>query len=140
MRSITQICDIIRQTAFDLHVYLGHGHLEKVYENGLTHRLQKVGLRAVQQSPLSVFDEDETRLGDYFADILVDDRIILELKATQSLRPEHEAQILGYLKASRIQHGMLINFGSFQFQIRKFVWTHPLSSRGLNTAQNILRP
>lgn len=60
---ILALCDRIRQIAFDLHVYLRHGHLEKVYENGLAHRLQKAGLRVEQQYPLQVLDEDGAALG-----------------------------------------------------------------------------
>jgi GxxExxY protein len=121
MKTINDLCDIVRQTAYDIHVYLGNGHLEKVYENALAHRLQKAGLDAKQQQPLKVYDEDGTEIGDYFADLLVDNRIIVELKAAKNIADEHIAQILGYLKASRIEHGLLINFGSYRFQIRKYV-------------------
>ena len=119
-QEINDFCDRIRQTAYDIHVYHGQGHLEKVYENALGHRLRKAGLRAVQQAPIHVFDEDGTEIGDYFADLLVEDNVIIELKAAKTLAPEHEAQIIGYLKSSRKEHGLLINFGSFKFQIRKF--------------------
>lgn len=117
---IKDLCDRIRQMAYDIHVYHGHGHLEKVYENALGHRLRKAGLKALQQAPIHVFDEDGTEIGEYFADLLVENEIIIELKAAKTLAPEHEAQILGYLKSSRKEHGMLINFGSYRFQIRKF--------------------
>lgn len=113
--------------AFDIHVYLGHGHLEKVYENALANRLRKAGLRTEQQCALKVYDEDGTLIGDYYADLLVEDMVLIELKAAKTIAPEHEAQILGYLKASRKEHGLLINFGSYQFQIRKFA----LSPSGL---------
>ena len=119
-QEIKDLCDRIRQTAYDIHVYHGHGHLEKVYENALGHRLRKAGLGAVQQTPIRVFDEDGTEIGEYFADLLVEDEVVVELKAAKTLAPEHEAQILGYLKSSRKEHGLLINFGSFKFQIRKF--------------------
>jgi GxxExxY protein len=121
MKTINDLCDVVRQTAYDIHVYLGNGHLEKVYENALAHRLQKAGLDAKQQHPLKVYDEDGTEIGDYFADLLVDNRIIVELKAAKTIADEHIAQILGYLKASRIEHGLLINFGSYRFQIRKYI-------------------
>ncbi len=117
---IKDLCDQIRQVAYDIHVYHAHGHLEKVYENALGHRLRKAGLKAVQQAPIHVFDEDGTQIGEYFADLLVEDDIVVELKATKVLAPEHEAQILGYLKSSRKKHGLLINFGSYRFQIRKY--------------------
>jgi GxxExxY protein len=121
------LSDQIRQTAYDIHVYHGHGHLEKVYENALTHRLRKSGLDVRQQHPVKVYDEDGTLVGDYLADLLVENSLIVELKTAKTLAPEHEAQILGYLKSARLEHGLLINFGSYKFEIRKFVWsqTHP---------------
>ncbi len=118
-----ELCDRIRQIAFDIHVYHGHGHLEKVYENALAHRLKKAGIQAEPQCPIQVFDEDGTLLGDYFADLLVAGEIIVELKAAKTIVPEHEAQILGYLHSSRKRHGLLINFGSFKFEIRKYAGT-----------------
>ena len=121
MTGIESLCDAVRRTAWDVHVFLGHGHMEKVYENALAHRLRKVGLRTETQFPLQVFDEDGTALGDYFADLVVEGLLVVELKACRDLAPEHAAQVLGYLRASRIKHGMLINFGSFRFQVRKFV-------------------
>lgn len=121
---IQQLCEIVRETAYDIHVYLGHGHMERVYENALAHRLKKAGLDVRQQYPLAVFDEDGAPLGEYLADLVVEQLLLIELKACRSLAPEHEAQILGYLKASRIEHGLLINFGSYKFEIRKFIWTH----------------
>ena len=124
MYSMKELCDEIRQIAYEIHIYLGHGHLEKVYENALLHRLQKAGFVVRHHYPITVFDEDETVLGEYYADLFVDNRLIVEIKAARNLAPEHEAQILGYLKASRQEHGLLINFGSFKFQIRKFIWSH----------------
>ena len=114
------LCDQIRQIAFEIHVYLGHGHLEKVYENALAHRLKKAGIKAEQQCPIQVFDEDGTLIGDYFADLLVEGEIIVELKAAKITAPEHEAQLLGYLKSARKGHGLLINFGAYKFEIRKY--------------------
>ena len=122
MSDIKVLCDQVRQTRFQVHAYLGHGHLEKVYENALAHRLRKAGLKVIQQQSLKVFDEDGTLIGDYLADLLVEDVLMVELKTAKSLAPEHEAQILGYLKASRFEHGLLINFGSARFEIRKFIW------------------
>jgi len=123
MKDVNALCDLVRQTAYDIHLYHGHGHLEKVYENALAHRLRKVGLDVKQQYPLKVFDEDGTLIGDYLADLLVGEVIVIELKTARALAVEHEAQILGYLKSARLNHGLLINFGSAKFEIRKFVWT-----------------
>ena len=126
MKDIKALCDQVRQTAYDIHVYHGHGHLEKVYENALAHRLTKAGLKVKQQQPINVYDEDGTLIGEYLADLLVEDCLIIELKTTRTLAPEHEAQIIGYLKSARIEHGLLINFGSYKFEIRKFAWSEQL--------------
>lgn len=117
---INPLCDLVRQTAYDIHVYHGHGHLEKVYENALAHRLRKTGVKVEQQYPMKVYDEDGTELGEYFADLLVEEELIVELKAVNTTAREHIAQLLGYLKSSRKEHGLLINFGSFRFQIKKY--------------------
>ena len=120
-QEVRQLCNVVRQTAYDIHVYHGHGHLEKVYENALAHRLRKAGLDVRQQEPISVFDEDGTPIGDYFADLLINGWLIIELKAARAIAPEHVAQILGYLKSARLKHGLLINFGSYKFDIKKYV-------------------
>jgi hypothetical protein len=73
------------------------------------------------QYPLTVRDEDGTVPGDYFADLFIEAKLIVEIKACKARNDEHIAQVLGYLRASRIEHGLLINFGSGKFQIRKFV-------------------
>ncbi len=117
---IFALCDHIREAGFSLHRYLRHGHLEKAYENGLAHRLRKGGLFVEQQYPLKVFDVDGTVLGDYFADLLVEKELIVELKACKALASEYVAQLLGYLRACRIEHGLLINFGAPRHQIKKY--------------------
>ena len=126
MKDIKALCDQVRQVAYDIHVYHGHGHLEKVYENALAHRLAKAGLKVKQQRPINVHDEDGTLIGEYLADLLVEDSLIVELKTVRTLAPEHEAQIIGYLKSARLEHGLLINFGSYKFGIRKFAWSEQL--------------
>ena len=94
---ILSLCDRIREISLAFHRYLRHGHMEKVYENGLAHRLQKAGIRFEQQHPLKVSDEDGATLGEYYADFLVEGCLIVELKACKALVDEHIAQILGYL-------------------------------------------
>jgi GxxExxY protein len=89
---------------------LGYGFLEKVYENAMMIDFRKSGIAAASQSPIKVIYEDET-VGEYFADILVDDKIIVEIKATKSLTEDHHAQLLNYLKATDIEVGLLLNFG-----------------------------
>jgi GxxExxY protein len=98
-----------------------NGHLEKIYENALAHRLRKSGISVIQQHPIPVFDEDGTLLGDFFADLFVDNCLIIEAKAVRHVLEEHTAQLLGYLRGSRIEHGLLINFGAAKFYIRKYI-------------------
>jgi GxxExxY protein len=117
---VFQLCDQIRETAWSLHHYLRHGHLEKVYENGLAHRLRKQGLNVKQQVPLTVHDENGVVLGEYIADLFIEFPLLIELKAVATITDAHVAQLLGYLRASRIEHGLLINFGASKLQIRKF--------------------
>ncbi len=117
---IFPLCDLVRETSFALHCYHRSGHLEKVYENGLSNRLRKSGIGVIQQHPLSVFDEDGTILGEYFADLFVAQGLIVEIKACRAISDEHIAQLLGYLRSSRIEHGLLINFGAGKLQVQKY--------------------
>jgi len=121
MKTINELCEFVRETAYAIHLYHGHGHLEKVYENALAHRLRKAGLNVKQQDPITVCDEDGTIIGEYFADLFIEETLIAELKACRALANEHTAQILGYLRSARKEHGLLMNFGSYKFQIRKYV-------------------
>ena len=89
---------------------LGYGFLEKVYENAMMYEFKKAGIPAVSQSPIKVLYEDEI-MGEYYADILVDDKVIVEIKAARNLAPDHKAQILNYLKATDKEVGLLLNFG-----------------------------
>ena len=117
--SVGKLADKVRQVAYGLHVYLGNGLLEKVYENGLKHRLEKLGFKVETQKPLKVYDEDGFVLGDYFADMLVEDRLVIELKAVKAIANEHLAQAMNYLKITGMEMAMVINFGSYQFETRK---------------------
>ncbi|PTX98389.1 GxxExxY protein [Opitutus sp. ER46] len=118
---INSLCDVVRETAYAIHRYHRSGHLEKIYENALAHRLRRRGVVVAQQHPLPVLDEDGTPLGDYFADLLVDQRLIVELKAVRAIADEHVAQLLGYLRSSRMETGLLINFGAPVLYVKKFV-------------------
>ena len=89
---------------------LGYGFLEKVYENAMMYEFKKAGIPAVSQSPIQVVYEDEV-MGEYSADILVDEKIIVELKARKSLILDDSAQLLNYLKATDKEVGLLLNFG-----------------------------
>ena len=90
---------------------LGYGFLEKVYENAMMIELKKEGIPAISQSPVKVFYDSQS-VGEYYADILVDERVIVEVKASQNLAEENEAQLLNYLKATHIEVGLLLNFGN----------------------------
>ncbi|MEM7393726.1 MAG: GxxExxY protein, partial [Verrucomicrobiota bacterium] len=105
------------------HKFHRHGHIEKIYENALSNRLKKDGLNVLQQHPLNVLDEDGTILGNFYADLLVEKNIVIEIKACKILTEEHTSQLMGYLRASRIKHGILLNFGSPRLQIRKYTMT-----------------
>ncbi|MDK3156432.1 GxxExxY protein [Kamptonema cortianum] len=129
MTDIKQLCNTIRELSYSIHSYLRFGHLEKVYENALIHRLQKQGISCESQYPLHVMDEDGTVLGNFYADLFVDNRLIVEIKACKSLLDEHFAQILGYLRASRIEHGLIVNFGAPKLQIKKFIMNNGSSDR-----------
>ncbi len=97
--------------AFQVHNTLGSGFLEKVYENALALELARLGRKVAQQVSISVFYRDQI-VGEYFADLLVDDKVIVELKAAKDLVSEHEMQLLNYLRATRIEVGLLLNFGT----------------------------
>jgi GxxExxY protein len=125
---INKLCDIIRQTSFEIHKYFRSGHLEKIYENALTHRLTKLGIKVIQQHSLNVCDEDGALLGHLCADLFVEDRLVVEVKACRCLIDEHIAQLLGYLRASRIEHGLLINFGGPKLQIKKYILSRDVQS------------
>jgi GxxExxY protein len=121
--SINELCDVVRETSFAIHKYLRHGHMEKIYERALVNRLAKQGIGVRPQHPLNVYDEDGTVLGEYFADLLVENRLVVELKACSAIVNEHVAQLLGYLRCSRVENGLLINFGAPRLYIKKYVFT-----------------
>ena len=110
----------INGAVFEVSRTLGAGFLEKVYENALMVELRKRGLKAESQVPIKVFYKDEI-VGEYFADILVQDTVIVELKAVENLSKLHEAQVLNYLKATGIQVGLLVNFKHPKAEIKRMV-------------------
>ncbi|MDH5717707.1 MAG: GxxExxY protein [Spirochaetia bacterium] len=106
-------------SAFEVHKTLGFGFLEKVYENSLIIELREHGLKADNQLPLKVHYKTQI-VGDYIADILVEDKIIIEIKAVNMLAKEHEVQLVNYLKATNKEIGLLINFGKSVTIKRKY--------------------
>jgi len=101
--------DIIK-SFYKVYNTLGHGFLEKVYENALSLELKKLGYIVETQKAINVYYDDQ-EVGNYFVDLLINDKIILELKAVENLRDEHKFQLINYLKATDIEVGLLLNFG-----------------------------
>lgn len=105
--------------AYKVHNTLGMGFLEKVYENALKIELEKAGLAVKQQEPINVYYEGQM-VGEYYADLWVDNRVIIELKAVRTLDKVHEVQLVNYLSATRVNTGLLLNFGPSVQVRRKF--------------------
>lgn len=110
----------IRGCVFEVFRELGAGFLEKVYENALMIELTKQGLDCKSQHPLRVKYKDNV-VGEYVADIIIDDRIILELKAVKIILPIREAQLLNYMKATNIKLGLLVNFAHPKAMVKRYV-------------------
>ena len=107
----SDITEKIIRAYYNVYNKLGFGFLEKVYENSMMIELNKFGLNCVKQFPIKVI-YDGVQVGEYFADILVENSVIIELKAGENLHPDHEAQLVNYLKATEIEVGILLNFGT----------------------------
>lgn len=120
---ILRLTGVVRQTSFEIHKYLRSGFVEKIYENALAHRLKKLGIKAEQQGCVRVFDEDGTLLGLLRTDLLIELKLICEIKSCSALVDTHTVQLLSYLRATRIEHGLLINFGAPKLQIKKYILT-----------------
>jgi GxxExxY protein len=105
-----EITELIIGCAFRVHNELGAGFLEKVYENALALELAETGLQVKQQESIPVYYRRKI-IGEYFADLLVEDRILVELKVARTLATEHEIQLVNYLAATGKEDGLLINFG-----------------------------
>ena len=106
----SDITGIIIKAFYNVYNQLGYGFLEKVYENALLIELKKLGLECVAQYPVEVF-YDDLKVGFYIADIIVNNCVIVEIKAAEALCEEHEAQLTNYLRATDIEVGLLLNFG-----------------------------
>lgn len=120
-KDVLTLCNLIRETSFEIDRFLRSGHREQIYENALVHRLRKQGIGVEQQPLIRVFDEDGTVLGCLKADLLIEARLICEIKGVSTIIDEHIAQVLGYLRASRLEHGLLINFGGPRLQVKKLI-------------------
>ena len=116
-----ELSDKVICAAIEVHKELGNGFLEKVYENSLICELTLLGIKSYNQQPISVKYKNK-EVGEYFADIIVEKKIILELKVCRELTDIHKAQLLHYLKATGIKIGYLLNFGSHEkLEFKRFV-------------------
>ena len=106
--------------AMEVHNKLGYGFMEKVYENALMVLLHKKGIKAEQQAPISVYFDGEV-VGDYYADILIDKKLILELKGAGNIADVHRAQTLNYIKATGLRLAMILNFGKERLEYERLV-------------------
>ena len=112
----------IIKAAQNVYNILGYGFLEKVYHNAMMMELDKAGLKAVAEKPVTVYYCGQIA-GEYFADIVIEDKVILEIKAVEAINPSHEAQLVNYLKATNIDIGLLLNFGKSLVVKRKIFET-----------------
>lgn len=117
-----EITDKIIKAYYQVYNTLGYGFLEKVYHNALIIELNKLGFDVKSQSPIKVYYEG-TLVGNYYADIIINETVILELKANESLCEEHEYQLLNYLKATDIEIGLVLNFGK-KPEIKRKIFTN----------------
>jgi GxxExxY protein len=121
---VNEITYQINGAVFEVNKVLGPGFLEKVYQNALIVELQTRGLKAESQVPIKVFYKDDV-VGEYIADIIVEDKVIVELKTAEKIDKMHEAQLLNYLKATGIQIGLLVNFKHSKADIKRMVLDLP---------------
>lgn len=119
-----EITDQIIHSFYKVYNKLGYGFLEKVYENSLLIELNECGLKCESQLPITVYYNNQ-KVGNYFADLIVEDLIIIELKAAESIDEAHEIQIINYLKATRMEVGLLLNFGK-KPEIKRKLFTNNL--------------
>ena len=123
--------------AMEVHRELGSGFLEKVYENALMILLEKNNLKAVQQFPIKI-EYQEKIIGDYIADIIVEDKIILELKSVSKIIGVHKAQLGNYLKATGKEVGLILNFGSKSLEVERIIFQRSVQSEKSATEKEIL--
>ena len=121
----SELTEKIIKAFYKVYNTLGYGFLEKVYENALFIELELIGLNIKKQEPIKVYYE-EREVGVYFADITVENTIIIELKATEYLCEEHESQVINYLKATEIEVGLLLNFGK-KPEIKRKVYSNNIN-------------
>lgn len=114
--------EVIIKAYYAVYNALGYGFLEKVYKNALCYELKSLGLECQVEHPIKVYYCGK-QVGEYYADIIVDGSIILELKACESLKEEHEFQLINYLKATDVEVGLLLNFGKIP-EVKRKIYTN----------------
>ncbi len=119
-----EITETIIGAAFEVHHILGYGFLEKVYQRALQVELERRGLQAKMEEPIQVHFKGSV-VGDYFADLLVEEKVIVELKVSRQYNPADEAQLLNELKATGRSVGLLINFGREKVEFKRMVFSDP---------------
>ena len=119
-----ELTETIIGCAYNVANVLGNGFLERVYENALAHELRKKGLLVEQQRPMSV-QYDGVTVGEYLADLLVEAKVLVELKAVKQIEDIHKAQCINYLKVTGLEICLLINFGTPKVQIKRLMNSHP---------------
>lgn len=117
-----KITDDILKVYFDIYNHLGYGFLEKVYQNAMYFELQKKGYKVEAQKSIKVYLKGQL-IGEYYADLLIEDRIIIELKACELLMSVHVAQLMNYLKATKVEVGLLLNFGE-ELEFKRIIYTN----------------
>lgn len=128
----SNITKLIIKAYYNVYNTLGYGFLEKVYERALLIELYEMGVKATSQMPIKVY-YNEQEVGNYFADILVEESVIVELKASECLCEEDEAQLINYLRATSLEVGVLLNFGkTAQFKRKVF-------SNSFKQTQNLIK-
>jgi len=118
----TELTDKIIKCFFKVYNELGYGFLEKVYENALFYELSKTELIVEKQKQIKVFYDDIV-VGEYYADLIVNDTVVVELKTAESIMDEHECQLINYLKATEVEVGLLLNFGKIP-EIKRKVYSN----------------
>lgn len=116
------ITDIILKVYYEVYNELGYGFLEKVYQNAMYFELKSLGYKVEAQKQIKVYFKKQL-VGEYYSDLLVEDKVIVELKATELLMNLHVAQIMNYLKATPIEVGMLLNFGQ-EPEFKRLIYTN----------------
>ena len=118
----SETTDIILKCFYNVYNQLGYGFLEKVYEKSMFIELKNSGLFVERQKPISVYYKDH-KVGEYYADLIVSECVIIEIKAAETLCEEHEFQLINYLKATDIEVGLLLNFGK-KPQIKRKIYSN----------------